>query len=197
MFEKQEFIKSVYNLKDLPKRKLPEVILCGRSNVGKSSFINSLFNRKNLAKTSSTPGKTRSINYYLIDDKFYLVDLPGYGYAKSSKKEREFWGKLIGEYIKISSNIAACFHIIDSRHKPTVLDIQLNELLKYQRISYLVLLNKADKLKQSEHNASSKNTIQYFPELKLGDNLFFYSSVKNIGRKETYQKLTELFYPNL
>ncbi len=197
MFEKQEFIKSVYNLKDLPKIKLPEIILCGRSNVGKSSFINSFFNRKNLAKISSTPGKTRSINYYLIDNKFYFVDLPGYGFAKSSKKEREFWAKLIGDYIQVSKNIKTCFHIIDSRHKPTDLDRQLNDLLKYEGISYLVLLNKADKLKQSELISSTKITTQIFPELKLGDNLFFYSSVKNIGRKEIYQKLSELFHSDL
>jgi GTP-binding protein len=197
MFEKQEFIKSIYNLADLPKDNLPEVVLCGRSNVGKSSFINSLFNRKNLAKTSSTPGKTRSINYYLIDDKFYFVDLPGFGYAKSSKMEREFWAKLIGNYIEASKNIAICFHIVDSRHKPTELDKQLNNLLRYAEIPYLVLLSKADKLKQSEYISSRKMTIQFFPELILGDNLFFYSSVKNIGRKEIYQRLTKLFYSNL
>ena len=197
MFEKQEFIKSIYNLADLPKYQLPEVILCGRSNVGKSSFINSLFNRKNLAKISSTPGKTRSINYYLIDDKFYLVDLPGYGYAKSSKKEREFWAKLIGNYIKASKNIAVCFHIVDSRHKPTELDKQLNDLLRYTEIPYLVLLSKADKLSQSEFISSRKITIQIFPELKLGDNLFFYSAIKNIGRKEIQQRLAKLFYTKL
>ena len=85
MFEKQEFIASVYILSDLPKSELPQIVLCGRSNVGKSSFINSLFNRKNLAKISSTPGKTRSINFYNIDSKFFMVDLPGYGYAKVSQ----------------------------------------------------------------------------------------------------------------
>lgn len=194
MFENQEFVKSVYNLKDLPEKNLPDVVLCGRSNVGKSSFINSLFNRKNLAKTSSTPGKTRSLNYYLIDNKFYLVDLPGYGYAKSSKKEREFWAKLIEDYIKVSGNIKICFHLIDSRHKPTDLDRQLNDLLKYEGISYLVLLNKADKLKQSEFISSTKTAVQVFPELKLGNNLFFYSAIKNIGRKEIHQRLAKLFY---
>ena len=196
MFDKQEFIKSVYNLKDLPKRNLPEVILCGRSNVGKSSFINSFFNKRNLAKISSTPGKTRSINYYLIDDKFYIVDLPGYGYAKSSKKEREYWAKLIGDYLIASPSITICFHLIDGRHKPTDLDKQLNDLLKYNKIPYVVLLNKADKLKQSETVSSRKLAIQSFPELKPGDNMFFYSSVKNIGRKEIIQKLAELFYSN-
>lgn len=126
MFESQQFIKSAFSLKDLIKSNLPEVILCGRSNVGKSSFINSLFNRKDLAKISSTPGKTRSINYYLIDNKFYMVDLPGYGYAKTSKKEREYWSNLIGDYIKISKNIILAVHFIDSRINPTELDIKLN-----------------------------------------------------------------------
>jgi GTP-binding protein len=105
MFKKQEFVKSVYNVSQLPETKKPEIILCGRSNVGKSSFINSLFNRKDLAKISSTPGKTRSINYYLINEKFYIVDLPGFGYAKISKKEREFWGNLIKDFLNASGNI--------------------------------------------------------------------------------------------
>ncbi len=109
MVSQQKFITSVYNLNDLPKNNLPEIILCGRSNVGKSSFLNSLYNRKDLAKTSSTPGKTRSINYYLIDEKFYMVDLPGYGYAKTSLKEREFWSKLIGDFISKSKYIYLSF----------------------------------------------------------------------------------------
>ncbi len=194
MFEKQEFIKSVYDIKDLPKTNLPEIILCGRSNVGKSSFINSLFNRKDLAKTSSTPGKTRSINYYLIDDKFYLVDLPGFGYAKTSKKEREFWAKLIGNYIESSKNIALAFHFIDSRHKPTELDINLNLLLQEKGLVYVAILSKVDKLKQSEYNSAKKNVVQYFPELSLGDNLIPYSSIKKTGRKEILRRLNSLFY---
>src|SRR3989339_1380230 len=105
MFEKVRFEKSIFSLNDLPPKTLPEVILCGRSNVGKSSFINSLFRRKNLAKTSSSPGKTRSINYYNIDDKFYIIDLPGYGYAKMSQKERTYWGKLVSGFILNSSKI--------------------------------------------------------------------------------------------
>ena len=106
MFENQKFITSAFQTTEIPKERLPEVVLCGRSNVGKSSFINSLFNRKNLAKTSSTPGKTRSINYYDIDSKFYIVDLPGYGYAKISQAERKKWGKLVNDFFSISGQIS-------------------------------------------------------------------------------------------
>ena len=194
MFEKQEFIKSIYNLSELPKNNLPEIILCGRSNVGKSSFINSLFNKKNLAKTSSTPGKTRSINYYLIDGKFYIVDLPGFGYAKTSKKEREFWAKLIGDFFKNSTNIALAFHLVDSRHKPTELDIQLNSLLNYNEVPYVIILSKVDKLKQSEYSSAKKTILQFFPELSFGDNLLYFSSVKGTGKKEVLQRLAALFY---
>lgn len=194
MFEKQEFIKSVYHLSDLPKENLPEIILCGRSNVGKSSFINSLFNRKNLAKISSTPGKTRSINYYKIDDKFFIVDLPGYGYAKTSLKERERWGKTVSEFINVSKNISLGIHFIDSRHNPADLDIKLNELLRFREIPYIVLLNKVDKLKQSELSSSQKKIKEFFPELILGENLLLYSSVKKRGKKEIQHMLSGLFY---
>ena len=194
MFEKQEFIISAYKLPQLPKDNIPEIILCGRSNVGKSSFINSLFNRRDLAKTSSTPGKTRSINYYLIDDKFYFVDLPGYGYAKTSLKERESWGKLLSKYIKTSKNIKLAFHFVDSRHGPTDLDLQLYELLMFSKIPYTLILNKIDKLTQSELSYSKKRIIEYFPELILGDNLFLYSSATKRGRKEVMLTLSKLFY---
>ena len=194
MFEKQEFIKSVYILKDLPKDNLPEVILCGRSNVGKSSFINSLFNRKNLAKISSTPGKTRSINFYLIDNKFYIVDLPGYGYAKTSIEERKHWGKIIGDFISASKNISLAFHILDCRHKPTELDMQLNLFLLKEKIPFVFVLNKADKLKQSEFKQAKINMAESF-EMNDGIiNPVFYSSMKNLGRKEILAKLSELFY---
>ncbi len=194
MFNNQIFIKPVYNLKDIPEPRLPEIILCGRSNVGKSSFINSLFNRKELAKISSTPGKTRSINYYLIDDKFYIVDLPGYGYAKASKEERIRWGKLVSEFISKSGYIILACHFIDSRHKPTELDHQLNSLLKHNNLRYLVILTKADKLKQSELNPSKKMAMDAFPELKLGENLLIYSSVKKTGKNEVLKTFSGLFY---
>jgi len=194
MFKKQVFIKSVYNLKDIPRLRLPEVILCGRSNVGKSSFINSVFSRKELAKVSSDPGKTRSINYYLIDDKFYVVDLPGYGYAKVSSEERKKWGKLIKNFLHESGYIKLAFHIMDSRHKPSEQDIQMHSLLNYYKINFIAVLNKTDKLKQSEINQAKKNIKEIFPVLINEENLIMYSSVKNSGRKEILKKLNELFY---
>lgn len=194
MFEKQEFTKSVYKLSQIPKDNFPEIILCGRSNVGKSSFINSIFNRKNLAKTSSTPGKTRSINYYNIDDKFYFVDLPGFGYAKTSLKERESWGRLLSQYIEVSKKIKCAFHFIDSRHAPTELDIMLNELLKFNNIPYMIILNKIDKLKQSGLSLSKKRICTFFPELVLGENYFLYSSQNKRGKKEIIQKIAKLIY---
>lgn len=194
MFDKQEFIKSVYNLSELPKNNLPEIILCGRSNVGKSSFINSLFNRKNLAKISSTPGKTRSINYYLIDEKFFVVDLPGYGYAKTSQSERKFWAKLIGDFISSSKNISLAFHLIDCRHNPTELDIQLNNLLQSTEIPYIIVLNKADKLRQSEFKESIEKLQTTFPNINTEEGVLFYSSVKNTGRKPVLNLISELFY---
>ncbi|MCF8242176.1 MAG: ribosome biogenesis GTP-binding protein YihA/YsxC [Melioribacteraceae bacterium] len=187
-----QFIKSVYNLNDLPKRLLPEIVLCGRSNVGKSSFINSFFNKKNLAKISSTPGKTRSLNYYLVEDKFYIVDLPGFGYAKGPVKEKLAWQKLIEQYLNSGRMIVNAFHFIDSRHKPMELDLMLNDFFRTTDIPYLVLLNKVDKLKQAEISKSIKTVCDYFPELIPGENLFRYSSVKGIGKKEVAKRLSQL-----
>jgi len=194
MFEKQLFIKSAFNISEVPNHLLPEVILCGRSNVGKSSFINSFFNRKDLAKVSSSPGKTRSINFYEIDNKFYIVDLPGYGYAKTSKAERAHWSKLIGEFISKSSYVWLAIHFIDSRHKPTELDYQLNKLLSDLKIPYIILLSKADKLKQTEINISRKNLEQFFPGIDLNSNVVHYSSVKLRGKKEISKLFEEIFY---
>ena len=193
MFEDIKFIKSVFNIKDLPAQTLPEIILCGRSNVGKSSLINSLFNRKNIAKTSSTPGKTRSINYYDVDGKFYLIDLPGFGYAKTSKKEREYWAALIESYFAQSKNISMVFHLIDSRHKPTDLDLKLNELIGYYGMNYNIILTKIDKLNQSGLSMAKNAIKKIFPDMSFGNNLFVYSSVKKTGKKHLLQKLAKLY----
>jgi GTP-binding protein len=193
MTNKQEFVKSVYNVSQLPKNQVPEVILCGRSNVGKSSFINSLYNRKDLAKTSSTPGKTRSVNFYFINDKFYIVDLPGFGYAKTSKKEREFWGKLIKDYLDIAQNIKLAFHLVDCRHGLTSLDIELNNLLKANQIPYIVILTKTDKLNQSDLAFTKKSVKKLLPELNLQENLFTYSAKNNTGHKEILNILSSMF----
>lgn len=194
MFKEQKFVKSVYSIEDIPKLRLPEIVLCGRSNVGKSSFINSLFNRKDLAKISSTPGKTRSINYYEIDNKFYIVDLPGYGYAKVSVSERKKWAKLILDFFSSSDHINLVIHILDSRHKPTELDVQLNNLLKQLNLPYIFLLNKSDKLKQSEFKQALKGLTELFPEAIYNENTFFYSSLKGTGQKEIKSYLSATFY---
>lgn len=188
------FIKSVNKINQLPNLILPEVVLTGRSNVGKSSFINNVFNRKNIAKTSSTPGKTRFINYYNVEDKFYLVDLPGFGYAKVSKTEREEWQKLITDYFHSNREIVTVFHLIDARHHPTNLDLMLNELLISLDLPYTFILNKVDKLKQSEISKRKTEITEYFPEASFGDNLLLHSAVKGTGKKEISTRLLKLFY---
>jgi len=194
MFKAIQFYQSVFDLDSLPESDLPQLILCGRSNVGKSSFINSISNRNGIAKTSSTPGKTRSINFYLVDNLFFLVDLPGFGYAQTSLKEREKWGKLVSKYILQSKSIHHAFHIIDSRHKPTELDIQLIVWLENARVGYSLILNKADKLNQSETHKAIVNINTIFPGSILNTNLFLYSSITGKWKKPLQKRITELFY---
>lgn len=190
--KKIEFVKAVYNLKELPKNNLPAIVLCGRSNVGKSSFINSLFAPLKVAKTSSLPGKTRSLNYYLVENKFFIVDMPGFGYAKVSKQERDAWQRLIEDYFTLNDKIALTFHLIDSRHDPMPHDIQLNDFIRNKQIPYFVILNKADKLKQSETAALKKRIREFFPELIFGENTFLYSTIKGTGKKEIVNLLSSL-----
>jgi len=194
MFKEIHFLISVFELNDLPEQDLPQLILCGRSNVGKSSFINSISNRKGLAKTSSTPGKTRSINFYNVDNTFYIVDLPGFGYAKTSLKEREKWGKMVSKYIIDGENIYHAFHLIDSRFEPTELDKQLNMWFRSANKNYSVILSKADKLNQSENHKALKAIKSVFPELEQNKNLFLYSSVTGKWKKPIQKKITELFF---
>lgn len=178
-----QFHKAVYKIGDIPKEKFPEVVLCGRSNVGKSSFINCLLSSKT-AKTSSQPGKTRSINYYLVDHKFFFVDLPGFGYAKVSKAERDLWQKLIDDYFRLGRNIKLVIHLIDSRHKPGELDLMLNEYLVNLGMPCVVVMNKIDKLKQSEIARARKEISTSIPGLESPNDLFMFSAVSGIGKKE-------------
>ena len=140
----------------LTQTNCPEIIFLGKSNVGKSSFINYLTNRKNLARSSSAPGKTRTINYYRINNEFYFVDLPGYGYAKTSKKEQEKWGEKINEYLYSSETIALAILLIDIRHKPGQNDQMMYEWLKSNDIPTAVVCNKSDKLKRSQLSRNIK-----------------------------------------
>ena len=144
----------------------PEIAFLGRSNVGKSSLINSLLLRKGLARTSNTPGRTQSINFFLINDNFYFTDLPGYGYARVSKVMRADWGKMAEEYLSERRELALCIQLIDSRHKPTALDLQLNEWLVHNGKPYIVAATKTDKLSNNELQKTLKETRKMLSDAK-------------------------------
>ena len=141
-----KFEISAVSPKDYPKGKLPEIVLVGKSNVGKSSFVNTLCNRKNLARTSNVPGKTRQINFYNIDDKFYMVDLPGYGYSKMSKEEQVKSGKFIEQYLSVRDNISLIVLVLDIRHRPTEDDMLMYNYILSTNLPFMVVTNKADKI---------------------------------------------------
>lgn len=143
---------SAANKSHYPQDDLPEVALAGRSNVGKSSFINTLLNRKKLARTSSKPGKTQLLNFYNIDDKLRFVDVPGYGYAKVSKTERAKWGKMIEEYLVTRDNLRVVISLVDLRHEPTADDVQMYDFLKYYEIPVIIVATKADKVPRGKWN---------------------------------------------
>ena len=135
-----------------PKDDLPEIALSGRSNVGKSSLINTLLNRKNLARTSSRPGKTQTLNFYLVNGEFYLVDVPGYGYARVSQKKRQEFGEMIQDYLETRPNLKGLVILIDSRHEPTKDDIAMYNYAQYLNLPILVVCTKIDKIKKSQVN---------------------------------------------
>ncbi len=141
-----KFEVSAVSKKQYPKGNLPEVVLVGKSNVGKSSFVNTMVNRKNLARTSNVPGKTRQINFYNMDNKFYFVDLPGYGYSKMSKEEKVVSGNFIEQYLEEGDNVALIILLLDIRHKPTADDILMYDYILKSNLPFMVLTNKADKI---------------------------------------------------
>ncbi len=145
-----EFIDSIYDLRTLPKSVLSEFVFVGRSNVGKSSLVNKICGKKHLAKVGSVPGKTRQLNYFLINENFYLVDLPGYGYAKVPEQIRAGWRKLVEDYISERQNVSMVFVLIDARHEPTYLDELMVSWLEYYEIPYAVILTKSDKISKNK-----------------------------------------------
>jgi len=176
------YVKSVFNVADLPKNRFPEIAFAGRSNVGKSSVLNKLANIKNLAKISSTPGKTRQINFFLINRNLYFVDLPGYGYAKVSKSIKESWGRLVEEYLKKSQNLKGVVLLIDARHEPFEADLQLTEWLDFHQRENLVVLTKIDKLSRSALLLNVKNTSKI---LDLNsDSLVLFSAKTGEGKEK-------------
>ena len=191
-----KFIESNQNVKDCPKNDFPEYAFIGRSNVGKSSLINMLTNNKKLAKTSSKPGKTRLINHFLIDSSWYLVDLPGYGYAKASKSEKKNFQKLVIDYFTERNQLISAFILVDVRHEAQKIDIEFMRWLTINKIAFSIVFTKIDKLKQygnpnsgiEEKIKKYKNVIlenwEYLPEI------FLTSSIKHLGKENI------LFYIN-
>ena len=171
-----------------PTDELDEFLLCGRSNVGKSSFINTVLGRKNYAHTSGKPGKTQTLNFYLINNRFYLVDVPGYGYAEVSKEKQRKFGLMIEEYIKERKNLKCVFLLVDFRHKAQENDILMYNYLKYYNIPCVVVATKYDKIKASQKDKCEKSLKE---SLKLveGDKLVLFSSVTKKGREEIYHIL--------
>lgn len=171
-----------------PTDELDEFLLCGRSNVGKSSFINTILGRKNYAHTSGKPGKTQTLNFYLLNNTFYLVDVPGYGYAEVSKEKQRKFGLMIEEYIKERKNLKCVFLLVDFRHKAQENDILMYNYLKYYNIPCVVVATKYDKIKASQKDKCEKSLKE---SLKLveGDKLVLFSSVTKKGREEIYHIL--------
>ena len=174
-----------------PLDDLPEFLLVGRSNVGKSSFINTILGRKNLARTSSTPGKTQTLNFYKADDRFYLVDVPGYGYASVNRKQQEKFGLMIEEYLEKRDKLKRVFMIVDFRIKPTEDDILMYQFLKYYDIPVTLILNKADKVGKSKHERNLK-LIKDTIDLSVGDDFIIFSAETKLGREKVLNLIDNL-----
>lgn len=180
-----DFIISAVGPDQYPDDALPEIALAGRSNVGKSSLINKMINRKNLARTSSTPGKTQHMNYYLINEMMYFVDFPGYGYAKVSKTQRATWGKMVEKYLSERDTLRLVLLIVDLRHSPTSNDKMMFDWLKHYDLPMCVVATKADKIPKSRWQKHIKNMKQELGVLP-GDNFIPFSSELGLGKEELW-----------
>ncbi|MNZ52478.1 putative GTP-binding protein EngB [compost metagenome] len=187
---KAEFIISAVGPDQYPDDALPEIALAGRSNVGKSSLINRMINRKNLARTSSTPGKTQHLNYYRINDSVYFVDFPGYGYAKVSKSQRQVWGSMIEKYLLERDTLKLVLLVIDLRHPPSKDDELMYDWLKHYDLPVCVVATKADKIPKSrwqKHMKIIKDALVMRPQ----DSLVMFSSEEGIGKDELWNQIMQ------
>ncbi len=173
-----------------PEDQKSEFLLVGRSNVGKSSFINTIIERKNFARTSSKPGKTQTLNFYLVNDDFYLVDVPGYGYASVSKEKQKKFGLMIEEYIKSRENLKNVFLLIDYRHKPTEDDVLMYEFLKYYNLNITIIATKYDKVSKNNRIKQDK-LIKDTLRLSESDEFITFSTVTKKGKTEVLNTLAE------
>ncbi|MGB9697443.1 MAG: ribosome biogenesis GTP-binding protein YihA/YsxC [Ignavibacteria bacterium] len=187
-----EFIDSIYDLRTLPKTILSEFVLVGRSNVGKSSLINKVCSKKNLAKIGSVPGKTRQLNYFLINQKFYLVDLPGYGYAKVPEQIRAGWRKLVEEYISERENVKLVFVLIDCRHEPSYLDELMINWLEYYEIPFAIVLTKADKISKNKMDKAIYRISKVVSNEELCKDYIPFSIITGEGKEEILRLIEEL-----
>ena len=185
------FVTSAVRRSQYPDDKRVEFLLVGRSNVGKSSFINTLVNRKNIARTSAIPGKTQTLNFYLINDLFYLVDVPGYGFAKVSKKLKNKFGMIIEDYLKERENLKMVFMLVDFRHKPTEDDVLMYNYLKYYNIHVTIIATKSDKVSKNNYEKNKKiirDTLKMVDE----DELILFSMVNKNGKQDVHNIIIDI-----
>ena len=176
-----------------PEDNKPEFLLCGRSNVGKSSFINSIIERKDLARVSSNPGKTQTLNFYHVNNSFYLVDVPGYGYATVSEEVRQKFGKMIEEYLENRENLERVFLLIDFRIKPTQDDLLMYNFLNYHNLPVTIIATKVDKVSKNDRDKQIK-MINEELNIKDGDNLVLFSSKTKLGKIEIQNEIEEIVF---
>lgn len=193
IIKKCDFVTSAARIGQYPETDLPEVAFVGRSNVGKSSLINSMLNRKSLVKVSSKPGKTRLINFFVVNEELMLVDLPGYGYAAVSQAEKQKWGKMIEDYLTSREVLKSVVLLVDMRHKPTGDDRLMYDFIKFYRGKVIVVATKWDKIKKNDFRKNMeliKNTLN----LDSNDILVPYSSETHQGREELWEIITQSFF---
>ena len=188
---KAEIVISAVAEAQYPDDNLPEIVLLGRSNVGKSTFVNTLIERRSLARTSSQPGKTQTMNFYRINDLFHFVDMPGYGYAKASKTEREKWGKMIEKYLRNRENVAMIFQLIDSRHDPSEDDLLMYEWLVYYGLNPMIIGTKADKISKTNQKKSI-NRIAKLLNLRSSREVILFSAETKLGKEEVWEHIEKV-----